>query len=68
MRIKKFIELKFQLNLETLEEYEASNATNSVFATQQLCGLGKSLISPHLSGKVAVAIMLDTLEEGGAGR
>lgn len=33
MRIIKFIELKFQLNLETLEEYEASNATNSVFAT-----------------------------------
>lgn len=33
MRIKEFIELKFQLNLETLEEYEASNTTNSVFAT-----------------------------------
>lgn len=33
MRIIKFIELKFQLNLETLEEYEALNATNLFFAT-----------------------------------
>lgn len=62
--INKIYGAEVSTEFSTLEKYEALNSNrisaNSNFATQSLCGFGKSWISPYLSGEVTEVIAFDT--------